>query len=327
MKRRTFIAGLGAAAAWPLAARAQQRERLRRVGVLRPGPVYDQEEQARVAGLEDGLKSLGWIAGRNLQLETRYSGGDSRAIDAYAEELVRLAPDVIVVGSGIVTTAVQKRTQTIPIVFTGLGDPVANGVVKSLSHPNGNITGITNLYPSIGGKWMELLKDIAPSIARAASLVSRNSSGQYIAPVEAAAANLGVEAETIRFSSWAELEAAVEAFASKSNAGVILSPPGLAVGDDRQRFFQLVAKHRLPAVYADRFYTLQGGLISYGSDEVARYRQAAIYVDRLLRGAKPGDLPIQFPNKFDLVINLKTAKALGLNVSRDLLSLADEVIE
>jgi putative ABC transport system substrate-binding protein len=297
---------------------------VRRVGWLLLANVYDSSTQ--VVALRDGLQKLGWIEDRNLKLEVRYAGSDPKAVAAYADELVRLAPDVIVTTGGAPTRALQQRTQTIPIVITGAGDPVDAGYVKSLARPGGNITGITNLYPSIGGKWLELIKDAAPRVTRAAILLSQNSRGGYVASIEAAATALTVEAIRTPYGNAAELERAIEAVAAQANGSLIVHPPG-PTGADGDLLFKMAIKHRLPAIYQERSYVLQGGLMSYGSRSNDNVRQAASYVDRILRGANPSDLPVQFPTKFEFVINLRTAKAMGLDISLNMISIADEVIE
>jgi putative tryptophan/tyrosine transport system substrate-binding protein len=328
MRRREFIGGLGAAAvaSAPLASRAQQAGRMRRVGVLQPGSANDQSARVTIVALWQGLKNLGWIEGRNLQLEIRFAGGDPRAIVSYADELVSLAPEVIVAGSGAATRALQQKTHVIPIVITRGGDPVESGYAKSMARPEGNITGIANLYPSIGGRWLELIKDASPRVTSTAILLGQNSRGRYVASIEAAATALAMHAIRTPFGGAAELERAIEAFAVQPNGSLILHPPG-PVGTDRELVFRLAREHRLPTVYQERSYVVDGGLMSYGSSDADNMRQAASFVDRILRGAKPGDLPVQFPTKFELVINLKTAKALGLAVPETLLAFADEVIE
>jgi putative tryptophan/tyrosine transport system substrate-binding protein len=327
MRRREFIAGLGAAAVVsPVASQAQQPERIRRVGVLQFGAVHDQNARATTVALWQGLKNLGWIEGRNLRLEIRFAGADPKAIVSYADELVGLAPDVIVAGSGAATRALERQTHTIPIVITRGGDPVESGYAKSLARPEGNITGIANLYPSIGGRWLELIKDSAPRVTRTAILLGQNTRGGCVPAIEAAATALSMQVFATPFSDAAELERAVEAFAMQPNGSLIMHPPG-PIGTDRELVFRLALKHRLPAVYQERSYVVDGGLMSYGSNDADNMRQAASYVDRILRGAKPGDLPVQFPTRFELVINLKTANVLGLTVPPSVLATADEVIE
>jgi putative tryptophan/tyrosine transport system substrate-binding protein len=291
-----------------------------------PAPVYEQAMQAMIAELRDGLKNLGWIEGRNLRLEIRYAA-DPKEIGPYADELVKFAPDVIVVGTSLMTATVQQRTRTIPIVFIGVGDPVEGGMVKSLARPEGNTTGITNLFFSIGSKWLEFIKDAAPGVARAAILLSRDTRvAGYVASIEAAGTALGVQTIRTPYGNAAELERVIDAFAAEPNGSLILHPPGL-FGTDRELMFRLAIEHRLPAIYQQRTYALEGGLMSYGSNPLDLFRQSASYVDHILRGDKPGDLPVQFPTKFELVLNLKTAKAMGLTISEAVLNLADEVIE
>jgi putative tryptophan/tyrosine transport system substrate-binding protein len=328
MLRREFIAGLGSAAAWPVVARAQQADRVRRVGVLRLEPVYDQFTRTSIAALREGLEVLGWNEGRNLQLDIRFAGGDPNAVGPYADELVNFAPSVIVVSANIVTTSVQRRTRTIPIVFVGGGDPVAGGLVKSLAHPEGNTTGITNLFPSMGGKWLELLRGVAPRVARVALLFNPEllRTTTFLADAEAAAAASSVKAIRTPYFNATELERAVEAFAAEPNGAAMVLPPGI-FGTNRDLLFRLAVRHRLPAIYQSRAYTVAGGLMSYGSNGVELYRQSASYVDRILRGAKPGELPVQFPEKFEWVVNLKTAKDMALDIPPTLRSRADEVIE
>jgi putative ABC transport system substrate-binding protein len=328
MRRREFIAGLGSAAAWPVVARAQQADRVRRVGVLRLEPVYDEFTQTSIAALREGLEALGWKEGRNLQLDIRFAGGDPNAVGPYADELVNLAPGVIVVSANMVTTSVQRRTRTIPIVFIGGGDPVAGGLVKSLAHPEGNTTGITNLFPSMGGKWLELLRGVAPRVARVALLFNPEllRTTTFLADAEAAAAASSVKAIRTPYRNATELERAVEVFAAEPNGAAMVLPPGI-FGTNRDLLFRLAVRHRLPAIYQSRAYAVAGGLMSYGSNGVELYRQSASYVDRILRGAKPGELAVQFPAKFEWVVNLKTAKDMALDIPPTLRSRADEVIE
>ena len=325
MRRREFIAGLAGAAAWSAGAWAQQGERIRRVGILVFGFPQSAPPPLPVRILRDSLRSLGWIEDRNLQLDVRYTS-DLKAVDTYADELVRLAPEVIVTVTLLATTAVQQRTQSIPIVFAGVADPIEGGLVKSLAHPEGNTTGITNLYQSIGGKWVNLLKESVPSVARVGIVMSPGTRGFFVSAIEEAATALHLQAIRIPYETATKLERAVDAFAAEPNGSLITHPPAL-VGIDRQWFFRLVAKHGLPTIYQERIYVQLGGLMSYGSSFANFGLQAAAYVDRILRGAKPGDLPVQFPTKFELVINLKAAKAIGLEISPQFFLRADEVIE
>ena len=328
MQRREFIAGLGSAAAWPPVARAQQADRVRRVGVLRLEPVDDEFARTSIAALREGLEALGWKEGRNLQLDIRFADGDPNAVGPYADELVNLAPGVIVVSANMVTTSVQRRTRTIPIVFIGGGDPVAGGLVKSLAHPEGNTTGITNLFPSMGGKWLELIRGVAPRVARVALLFNPEllRTTTFLADAEAAAAASSVKAIRTPYRNATELERAVEVFAAEPNGAAMVLPPGI-FGTNRDLLFRLAVRHRLPAIYQSRAYAVAGGLMSYGSNGVELYRQSASYVDRILRGAKPGELAVQFPAKFEWVVNLKAAKDMALDIPPTLRSRADEVIE
>jgi putative tryptophan/tyrosine transport system substrate-binding protein len=327
MRRRKCIAVLGSALVWPLLASAQSAERVRRLGVLIYGDEDSRGSQAQAAGLRQGLKELGWTEGHNLRIDIRFDSDPNR-IRIHAEELVRTAPDVIVVRSVLATRALQQQTHTIPIVFAGVGDPILNGLVTSLAHPEGNITGVTNLFYSIGGKWLELLKEAAPHVGRVAIIFTPEigTSEGWFAAIETAAAMLGVTAIRTPVRNLAEIEHALATFGSAANGGLIAVPPGL-VGADREALLREAVRFRLPAVYDSRSYTVDGGLMSYGADGADMFRQSSALVDRILRGAKPGDLPIQNPDKFELSINLKTAKSMGLDISQMLLARADEVIE
>ena len=329
MRRRDFITLLGgAAAAWPLAARAQQGERMRRIGVLMNLGSDDAEGQARNAVFLQGLQELGWSVGRNVRIEYRWGAGDAELFRRHALELVALAPDVILAGGGAVVPSLLQATRTIPIVFTGTPDPVGAGFVESLARPGGNATGFTIYEYGISGKWLELLKEIAPHVTRAA--VIRDPAiaaglGTWGA-IQSVAPSLGVELRPLGVRDAGEIERVVTAFARSSNGGLIVTGSALAVVH-RHLIITLAARHRLPAVYFQRILVADGGLISYGPDSIDPYRQAAGYVDRILRGEKPADLPVQAPTKYEFVINLKTAKALGLTVPDSLLARADEVIE
>ena len=329
MKRREFISLLGgAAAAWPLAARAQSSERVRRIGALMYLAADDPESPARVAAFARGLQEFGWIEGRNIQIEYRWGGGDMDRVRRYAAELVALAPDVILVSSGSALAALQNATRTVPIVFVNVTDPVGAGYVASLSRPGANTTGFTLFEYSLSAKWLELLKEIAPGVTRAAVLRDTtvgSGVGQY-AIIQAMAPSFGVELRPIDLRNPGEIERGVVAFAREPNGGLIIvgAPPGLV---HRDLIITLAARHRLPAVYPYPYFAHSGGLVSYGPDAVSHFRLAAGYVDRILKGEKPGDLPVQAPTKYELVINLKTAKALGLEVPPTLLARADEVIE
>jgi putative tryptophan/tyrosine transport system substrate-binding protein len=329
MRRREFITLFGCAAAtWPLAARAQQSERKRRVGVLMGLTADDAEAQDRIAAFEQGLLQSGWTNGRNLQIDYRRGAGDTNSTRRYADELVALAPDVILASGGTAMGALLQATRTIPIVFTQTPDPVAAGFVASLARPGGNATGFTTSEYGISGKWLELLKEIAPSVTRAAVL--RNPTipagiGQF-ASIQSVAPLFGVELSPVDVRDAGEIERDVTAFAHGSNSGLIVTSSASAAVH-RELIIKLAARYRLPAVYSYRYFATSGGLISYGPDPVDQWRRAAGYVDRILRGEKPADLPVQTPTKYELAINLKTAKTLGLTVPPSLLARADEVIE
>ena len=329
MKRREFITLLGAAsAAWPFAARAQQPERMRRIGVLMNLTADDAEGQARLAAFLQGLQEAGWAVDRNVRIDTRWSAGIADEVRKYAAELVTLAPDVILASSSAAIAPLLEATRTIPIVFAGITDPVAAGYVESLARPGGNATGFIIYEYSIGGKWLELLKEIAPRVTRVAVLrefAIAAGPGQFGA-VQALAPSVGVELRPIDVRDAGEIERAMTAFAQVPNGGLIVtgSPSALR---HRQLISTLAVRHRLPAVYPNRVYVSGGGLISYGPDFLLQFRRAASYVDRILKGEKPSDLPVQTPTKYALVINLKTAKALSLDVPPSLLARADEVIE
>jgi ABC-type uncharacterized transport system substrate-binding protein len=328
MKRRQFITLLGGAAAiWPFVARAQQGERMRRIGVLMPLFAGDPEAQVRSTVFAQSLQQLGWTVGRNLQIDYRFAGGEADRIRQYAAELVALAPDVIMTVGSSTVAPMQQATRTIPIVFTNLADPVGAGVVQSLARPGGNATGFTNFEYSMSGKWVELLKQVAPGVTRAAVLrdiTAAAGMGQFGA-IRSVAQSLGVELTPLGVSDAGELERGVSAFARSGNGGLIVTAGGTAFR--RDLFIRLASRHKLPAVYPFRYYAKDGGLISYGPDTLDPVRRATEYVDRILKGEKAADLPVQAPTKFELVINLKTAKALGLEVPPSLLARADEVIE
>jgi putative ABC transport system substrate-binding protein len=326
--RRQFISTLGGATvAWPLVARAQQDERMRRIGLLQGLAADDPVAQANNAAFVQGLQQLGWTDGRNLHVDFRFGAGNAANVRKYAEELVALAPDVILAVSQGLGPLLQA-TRTIPIVFTIVPDPVGAGFVESLSRPGGNATGFLMLEYSLCGKWLELLKEIAPSVTRAAVL--RDSSdpagvGQF-AVIQSAAPGVGVDVSPINLRDAAEIERAVAAFAQTANGGLIVTTSALSVVH-RDLIVALAAQHNLPAVYSERFYVAAGGLISYGPNFRDQFRRAAGYVDRILKGQKPADLPVQAPTKYELVVNLKTAKALGLTIPPTVLGRADEVIE
>ena len=329
MLRRQFITLIGgAAAAWPITARAQQPEQMRRIGVLMNRVAGDPEGSARVAAFQHGLQQFGWTDGRNVRIDIRWGEDDADRERQYAAELVALAPDVILAAGTQGLAALQRVTRTLPIVFVGVGDPVGAGFVDSLARPGGNTTGFMVYEYSLSGKWLELLKEIAPIVTRAAVLRdpdSRAGIGQFSA-IQAAARPLGVEVNPIGVRDAGEIERGVAAFARAANGGLIVTPSG-RVSLHRDLIVAVAARHKLPAVYPFHYMVTDGGLISYSPDWVDQYRPAAGYVDRILKGEKPADLPVQTPTKYELVINLKTAKALGLEVPPSLLARADEVIE
>ena len=329
MKRREFITLLGGAAAgWPLAEQAQQGERMRRIGVLFNVNADDLGQQNNLVEFVQVLQRLGWIDGRNLRIDTRWAGGDASAIRRHAEDLVALAPDVIVATGNASMGPLLQATRTVPIVFNNVADPVGSGFVDSLARPGGNVTGFLQFEYSLSGKWLELLKQIAPGVTRAAVLrdpAITAGVGQF-AIIQSVAPSVGVEVSAINMRDAGEIERAVTAFARSPNGGLILTASALAVVH-LELIIALAARHKLPAVYYRRYFVASGGLISYGYDVVQQYRGAAGYVDRILKGEKPADLPVQAPTKYELVINLKTAKALGLDVPQTLLARADEVIE
>jgi putative ABC transport system substrate-binding protein len=328
MRRREFITLVGGAAvAWPFAGRAQQAERVRRIGVLMNTAADDPEGQARKTAFVQALQQFGWTDGRNGRIETRW-GTDAGNTRRYVAELVALAPDVIVAAGSAAMAALQQTTRTVPIIFVTIIDPVGAGFVESLARPGGNVTGFSLFEYGLSGKWLELLKEIAPGVMRVAVLRDTavgSGVGQY-AIIQAVAPSLGVELRPIDMRDPGEIERAVVAFARVPNSGLIIvgSPSGTV---HRNLIITLAARHQLPAVYPLAYYARTGGLISYGPDSVDPYRRAAGYVDRILKGEKPADLPVQAPTKYELVINLKTAKALGLEIPPTLLARADEVIE
>jgi putative tryptophan/tyrosine transport system substrate-binding protein len=325
VKRRTFVAGLGAAV-WPLAARAQQGDRARRIGVLLPAAADDPVYQAWLGAFLQGLALLGWIIGRNVQIDTRWAGANAAEIRKHAAELTALAPDVVLAHGSLIVAALLQETRTVPIVFPFAVDPVGAGLVDSLARPGGNATGFMIFEFSVGGKWLELLKEIAPSVTRAAVLRTQGSGTSQFAAVQTAAPSLRMEVNPINLRDAGEIERAVAAFARSPNGGLIVTGT-LAATLHRNLIITLAAQHRLPAVYSDRIFVTGGGLISYGPDRLDQYRRAAGYVDRILKGEKPADLPVQAPTKYETVLNLRTAKALGLTIPETLLATADEVIQ
>jgi len=330
MQRREFIATLGSAAAWPLAVRAQQSERMRRIGVLLAGGLDadDLDMQARIGAFEDGLKQLGWINGQNVRIDVRAGAGDVDRIRGYVDELVALAPDVILTTGAAGVAPLLKATRTVPIVFTNVVDPVGAGFVDNLARPGGNATGFVNFEYGLSAKWVELLKEIAPRVTRMAVIRDPNISagtGQFGA-IQGAASSLGLELIAVNPREASEIERAIAAFARTSNGGLITTGSALAT-IHRDLIIGLAAKHKLPAVYYRRVFPASGGLISYGPDIIDPSRRAAGYVDRILKGEKSADLPVQAPSKYELVVNLKTAKALGLTIPPAVLARADDVIE
>ena len=330
MRRRDFIKGfVGSAAAWPVAVRAQQGDRMRRIGVLSSGgAVDDTDAMTFQAAFRQGLEQLGWTEGRNVQIDARFGQGDADRIRKYAAELVALAPDVILSGGAVATEQLTKTTRTVPIVFVVVPDPVGSGFVDSLSQPGGNSTGFLQFEYSLSAKWLELLKQIAPAATRAAVLwepPNLVSIGQF-AVIQSVAPSLGVDVRPVNLMARSEVERTISAFARPPNGGLILTA-GAITFRDRDFIAALAARQKLPVVAPWRFFVRDGGLMSYGVDFADQYRRAAGYVDRILKGEKPADLPVQAPTKYELAINLKTAKALGLDVPSSLLAGADEVIE
>jgi putative ABC transport system substrate-binding protein len=329
IRRREFITLLGGATvACPLAARAQQPDRMRRIGVLMPLAADSPDVQARTAAFLQGLQQLGWNVGQNVLIDTRWSAGDVAGNQKYAAELVALAPDVILANGSAAAGPLLQATRTVPIVFTSITDPVGAGFVDSLARPGGNATGFTSFEYGNSGKWLELLKEITPRVTRAAVLrdpAIAAGIGQFGA-IQSAAPSLGLEVSPLNVRDAAEMERAFATFARSSNGGLIVTSSSLAF-DHRELIITLAARHKLPAVYNNRFFVTGGGLISYGPDRIDQFRRAAGYVDRILKGEKPADLPVQAPTKYELVINLKTAKALGLDLPSTVLARADEVIE
>jgi putative ABC transport system substrate-binding protein len=332
MKRRDFITLLGGAvAAWPITARAQQGERMRRVACLL-GAQTEADLGLFLGSLRQELAKLGWVEGRNLRIDPRVGGGDVDRIRSYAAELVSLDPDVIVTSSPVATKAVQQRTRTIPIVFYGVGGipETGGGVVENIARPEGNTTGITQLYFSVAGKWLQLLKDAAPWLAKAAVIGNPEfnpqilQGGGFVAAIAAAAPSLGVQVIWTLYRTAVELEQAIAAFAAEPNGGLILLPGNNPVSET---IYRLAAQYRLPAIYPDTYFVRAGGLMSYGPNRLGMMQQLSSYVDRILRGTKPGDLPVQFPTKFDLAINRRAAVQIGLEFPPALLGTADVVIE
>jgi putative tryptophan/tyrosine transport system substrate-binding protein len=329
MRRREFIKVVGAAAAWPLSAHGQQRDRVRQIAVLSPFSENDPETKAKLAALKDGLERLGWTNGRNIRIEYRFSDGNIERTRAAAAELVALTPDVIVAYANPAVSALKPITSTIPIVFTQVSDPVGSGFVTDLAHPGGNITGFHSFEPAIGGKWLEVLKQIAPSVRRVAVVhdprIAANVS--FFRAAESASSALGVTVTSAGVTNAADIEREITTFGQGGSDGGLVVAPAPSTFDRRDVVIALVERWRLPAIYSYRFNVKSGGLVSYGYEGTEQFQQAATYVDRILRGEKPGTLPLQLPSKYQLVINLKAAKAIGLSIPAAFLLRADEVLE
>jgi|SRR5215469_3752471 len=330
MRRRDFTKGIvGSAAAWPFAALAQQSERMRRIGVLTPYSESDPYAKAQFGAFVQGLAELGWSEGHNLRMDVRWAAGDLDRVRVYAKELVTLQPDVILVDSTPQTAALQRETRTIPIVFVVVSDPVGSGFVAGLPRPGGNMTGFSNQDPSMGGKWVELLTEIAPNLSRVAAMFNPDTApfvrSYYLPPFEAAARSLKVEPVVVLVHSDTEIETAITSLGRESG-GLVIMPDAFLVSH-RASIISLANRNNVPAVSQTSFITRDGGLISYGPDLADLYRRGADYVDRVLRGTKPSELPVQLPAKFEMAVNLKTAKSLGLTVPPALLARADAVIE
>ena len=328
MRRREFITLVaGAAATWPLTARAQQTDRMRRIGVLLPYREGDAEGQAVVAAFQEGLRDLGWTAGRNVQFEIRWASGDPDKARSFAKELIGMTPDVIVPSSNQITTILQQETRTIPVVFILVGDPVGSGYVASMAQPGGNLTGFAVLENAIAGKWVETLSEVAPTVSRVGFILHPETPANVgLLRAAEAATPAALKLIPLGVHDSAEIEHAIDAFAAEPNGGLIIAPHAVTFAN-RDLLVELAARHRLPAVYAFRTFAASGGLISYGTNPLMVWREGATYVDRVLKGVKPADLPAQFPTKYELVVNLKTAKALGLTVPPLMLGRADDVIE
>ena len=327
LRRRQFITLLGGAAAWPLAARAQAKK-VRRIGVLMGLVAGDPEAQSRLVAFENGLRELGWFNGRNLSIEYRWAG-DGNVLRDHAAELLAIAPDLILTNSTPVTVALRERSEAVPIVFTQVVDPVGQGLVPNLAHPGGNVTGFTSFEFSIGTKWLEALKQTAVRVTRVALVFNPQSAPYadlFLRPVEAAAPSFSVAPIAAAVRDPADVDRVFDALAREPNGGLIVFPD-ISMTNYREAIISLAARHRLPAIYPFRFFADSGGLMSYGTDVAEVFRRAATYVDRVLKGTTPGELPIQAPTKYELIINLKTAKALGIDVPPSLLARADEVIE
>jgi putative ABC transport system substrate-binding protein len=329
MQRRSFLTLLGgSAAAWPLAARAQQTDRMRRVGVLSALAEDDRQSRSEIAALREGLAKLGWITGRNLQSDDRFAAGDERLIYAFAGELVGRAPDVILARGTQATAILKQLTSTIPVIFVPVSDPVASGFVASFARPAGNMTGFTDQEYSFGGKWLSILKSIVPDVSRVILLFDRGNANWdgYLGTLQDAGRSTSVSVNPAPVNAAGDIELQIDSFAREPGAGMIVVPSGLTIGN-REMIIALAARHRLPAIYPFKFFAADGGVAAYGPDLSDLWRRAAEYVDRILKGAKSSELPVQAPTRFEFVINLQTARTLGIDVPATLLSLADEVIE
>jgi putative ABC transport system substrate-binding protein len=328
MKRREFIIALGGAAAWPLSARAQQTDRVRRIGVLMSFAKDDPATKTRVAAFRQGLERRGWSEGRNVHLDYRFTATKAERIPAFAKELVGLQPDVFLAQSTVAAAGLQRETRAIPIVFVNVSDPIGSGFIANMARPGGNLTGVLHLEAGIIGKWLAMLKEIAPRLARAAVMGNRKTAAldYFLRSAQAVAPSLAVEVVASHVETAADIERAIESFAHMPDSGLIFPPDALTV-THRDLIIAIAARYRLPAVYALNLFVAAGGLMSYGTDQNDMFRLAAFYVDRILRGDKPAELPVQAPTKFETSVNLKTAKALGLTVPPGLLVAADEVIE
>jgi ABC-type uncharacterized transport system substrate-binding protein len=328
MRRRDFITLFGgAAAAWPLMARAQQPERMRRIGVVMAYAGSDPNGQVQVAAFRQALQKLGWIEGRNIRIDFRYASDDSARVRALAVELLGLKPDLMVSNSNFITAILQSEVHSIPLVFVSVSDPIGSGFIKDLAQPGGNITGFANFQPTMGGKWLEKLREIAPQVERVGLMLHPEPPNiGYLKSAEAAAPSLKIKLVGLEVRNSTEIERVLATFVGEPNGGLIIAPNVVTFANSGL-IVALAARYRLPAIYPFAFYAKAGGLISYGFDASDQFRQGAVYADKILRGAKPADLPVQHPTKFELVINLKTAKLLGLEMPLQLQQLADEVIE
>jgi putative ABC transport system substrate-binding protein len=327
LRRRRFITLLGSAVAWPVAARAQRSVRVYRVGMLTGQPEADPENASRLAAFRQTLSTFGWSEGRNLQIDIRWGAGDPGRMRVLAKELSGLAPDIVVAESTPATATLRQEIPNVPIVFSQVANPVGAGFAASLARPGGNTTGFTNFEPSMGGKWLELLKEVAPHVARTAAIFNpKTHSGQYWQSIEVAAPSLAVTFTRSPVGNTTEIERAIQVFARDPNGGLLVMPDSFTISH-RELIVALAERHRLPSIYPYRVFTAGGGLLSYGVDQVEIFRRIAAYVDRILRGTNPGELPIEGPTKFELAVNLKTAKALGIEVPPMMLARADEVIE